>query len=210
MADGYIDTEDIVAYGFQSDLDSNSDLFDLLIPRASQLFDILCGVEPGHFLVKGTSATDRIVYGSGGVMLALPPHIGEVVSVTAPSPFLVPKYVEQEGYLKVTDWLDRAQEVTVPYPETGSAFGFLHSVLVWQRGVPFTVTATWGYAEVPETVKQATVELAITMWRSRDEAWTKAVNLDSNQVTFNPAIPRRAKKIAAAFRNARSSTSAFV
>jgi hypothetical protein len=199
MADGYIDTDDIVLYGFQTDLDNNEELFKALIPRASQFFDILCGVEPGHFLVKGTEATDKVIYGSGGVLLAIPPHIGNVVSVATSNLNYYPqaKFIEEAGYLRITDSLGLPQGVGAPY-------------LYWQGSVPFTVRAKWGYAAVPETVKQATVEILITLWRSRDQAWTKAVNLDSNQLTFNPAIPKRAKVIAASFRNARPSTSAFV
>lgn len=150
------------------------------------------------------AATEKTVYGTGGPMLALPPHVGDVVSV-APVPAFANyypqlKFIEQSGYLKITDSLGQPQDVGVPYLYT----------LAWQKAIPFTVTAVWGWAATPDTVKQAVTEIAILLWRSKDEAWTKAINLDSNQMTFNPAIPKRVKTIAASFRNARPSTSAFV
>lgn len=264
---GYIDTSDITAYGFQADLSTNQTLFDKLIPRASRLFDILCGVDPGYFnsvgyplwqslhdysvgdvivprtandhryevttagksgasepsyptgsgatvtnseivlTERGTdaiAATEKVVYGTGGPMLALPPHVGDVVSVIPVAAFAnyYPqlKFIEEAGYLKITDSLGQPQDVSAPNLYT----------LAWQKGIPFTVTAVWGFAATPDTVKQAVTELTMCLWRSRDDAWTKAINLDSNQMTFNPAIPKRVKVIAASFRNARPSVSAFV
>lgn len=151
--------------------------------------------------------TEKVVYGSNGPMLALPPHVGGVVSVIPSAPFVgyYPglTFIEDSGYLKITDSLGQPQDVGAPYLNT----------LIWQRSIPFRVMAVWGWAANDphlDSVEQGTVEMFVTMWRSKDQAWTKAVNLDSNQMMFNPAIPKRVKMIAASFRNARPSISAFV
>lgn len=209
MAEGYIDADDIEAYGFQADIENNQALFDRLVPRASQFFDTLCGVEIGYFLPveDAAVATEKVIRGSGGVLLALSAYIGGIVSVTAPSGFQVPNFIEQAGYLRVTDFQGRAQDVGVPYPETGAPVIFQGTALVWQRGVAYTVTAKWGYAEVPENVKQATVEIFMIMWREKDPAFTKAVDLD---VTKPESIPARVRMIARSIRNQQPSTSALV
>jgi hypothetical protein len=255
---GYIDLEDITAYGYQVDLANNTDLFNRLIPRASEFFDILCGVEPGHFnpampaawqsekhysvgdivtprtpnghryivTTAGTSgtteptfptatggtvgsgsqpvfteagpdavATEKVIYGSGGVLVALPPYVGTIVSVTVPSSYSLPTFVEETGFLRITTTQGEIQEP-----------GFNYS-LVWGIGVPYTVKAIWGYDKVPENVKQATVEILMSMWREKDPAFTKAVALDTSKPE---TIPERVRTVARSFRNARPSTSAFV
>lgn len=264
---GYIDATDIAAYGYQIDLATNQALFDKLIVRASRLFDILCGVEPGYFNAAGypiweslrdypvgyvmtprtsnvhryevTTAgksgssepiypigagatvangsivlteagtdviapTDKVVYGMGGPLLPLPPHVGGVVSIVPAAAFVghYPNltFIEQAGYLKITDALGQPQEVGVTYLGT----------VEWHRSTPFTVRAVWGWDATPDTAKQGTMELLTALWRSKDPAFVRAIQLDATQMMFDPAIPKRARIIAASFRNARPSTSAFV
>lgn len=195
MSDNYTDIEDVIRNLWEFK-EADTTIFEPMIERASRIFDILCYVPAGHFLDKSLNAENRVIYGSGSVYLLLPDHYEPVVSVTMPSGYTVPHYIELDGHLKTTD-------------ADGVIFHSLHSgKTVWADGVPITVSAKWGYASVPADVKEAVVELTVAMFRSKDQAFLKAVNLETNQVLVN-AIPERTKLVAG-FYNSRKEIPAFV
>jgi hypothetical protein len=101
----------------------------------------------------------QVVYGSGTLTLDLPPHSGAVTLVSAPSGYTVPDYVEVDGSLVVTD---TTGIVLVPYrPGLAYTWG---STLVWQYGLPYTVTAPWGYAaDTMAILEEATLQVAVQL-----------------------------------------------
>lgn len=153
-------------------------LYAGLIERASRAFDRLCGVADGYFDVAAETATAKVIYSDGTGFLKLPPYVGgSISSLTVPSSYSTPTYVEQGGYLVVTSG--------------GIVTGQVNG---WWAGVAITVTARWGFAETPADVVQAVLEWAIKMWRFSDPALAKTVALE-NQSTISDA-PAYTKVIA--------------
>lgn len=177
----YVTIEEIAPYGWQVGEDDLI-FFDALRVRASRMFDILAYVGEDFFQAGSDTAESRTFYGTDSVYLYLPPYY-DLVSVTMPSSYTVPSYAEIDGCLR-----------------TKSSDGILFEPNAWNRtvwasGVPITVTAKWGFRAIPDNVKQAVAELIIAVWRTKDSAFLKAVDLDTRQVLVN-AIPERTKLIA--------------
>lgn len=153
-----------------------------LIVRASRMFDLLTGVEPGYFEARGDGvATARTIYGDGTNYLKLPPYVPGTLSTTISTPdgYTTPEFITQNGYLV------RAETgVVVRHPST---------VVGWHAGVPITVTAKWGYESTPEDVKAAVIELVINLWRETDPAFVKIVNIDNQPL--RERLPPRVQMI---------------
>lgn len=194
MSIAYVTVEEIEPYGWQVD-EASKVFFDAVRFRASRMFEILAFVEEGYFQ-KGTDTLEaRTFYGTNSVYLWLPPFY-DLASVTMPNSFTVPYYYNADGILRTTN-----------------ADGFLYDPMlicksVWPSGVPVTVTAKWGFREIPEDVKEAVAELIIAIWRSKDQAFLKAVDLESRQVIVK-AIPERTQLVAAYYQ-AKKNYPAFV
>lgn len=184
MADetAYLERDDIRLYAYQVQ-DSDLTLFDTLITRASRIFDILCCAPAGYFLQRSAAAETRTVYGSGLSFLALPRHYEPVTAVTVPGDYTAPYWSEVDGCLRTKD--SKGTVFQIYDPNRG----------IWPAGVAVSVTAKWGFAAVPEDVKEAVAELTIAMWRSKDHAFLKAVNLE-NQALIVHSTPERVKLVA--------------
>jgi hypothetical protein len=194
----YVTIDEVKLYAFQYQEDQDRDVFDLLIPRASAIFDTLCGVSPGYFLPRTGSdpATEQTFYGSGGIYLTLPPHV-EAIEITMPTGYTLPTYVEMDGSLFLTD----SSGVLVG---TGGC-----ADLTWPRGIAVKVKAKWGYEATPDDVKEAVAELVVAMWRSKDSAFLKQINLENHQ-TVNAALPPRTRMIIDSYRTGSAWGAAFV
>lgn len=194
MSNSYVTIEDIIPYGWQVGEDDKI-FFDALRVRASRMFEILAFVGEDYFQ-KGSGALEaKTFYGIGSVYLYLPPFY-DLASVTMPTGYTVPYYYNADGFLRTTD-----------------VDGILYDPMAvyrtfWPNGVPVTVTAKWGFREIPEDVKQAVCELIIATWRSKDQAFLKAVDLESRQVIVK-SIPERTAMIAAYYQ-AKKNYPAFV
>lgn len=170
---------------------ADDELFPLLATRASRLFDTLCNRPAGYFAVANMEGSapateDRIFYGDGTNYLLVDPHPGTIDSddVEMPDTYTVPSFIDKDGYLVITDSRGRlASHFCSSYWWTG-----------WPDGCPVTVTSIWGFAEIQEDVKEAVLELIIAMWRSKDSAFLKAIDLENQQV-INEAIPKRTKEV---------------
>lgn len=111
------------------------------------------------------AAATTIVYGNGLQTLMLPPIVpGSVTLVTAPSGYTIPDYIEQDGALVLTD---SAGIVVQPYR---SSLAFTTgSPLRWTYGVPYTVSATFGWSAGDLAIlAEATLQTAVQLWRFRD------------------------------------------
>lgn len=201
MAD-YATIQEVKLYAYQ-DTSDDDQLLTSLIPKASRIFDKLCGVEPNHFAAEEAVATPRVFYGTGTDFLEIGAHkASSITTVTMPSGYTVPDYVVKDDFL-VRTYNDNGTLRT----DRGS-YGWWDwwngwTGSGWYAGVPVTITAKWGQdTAIPEDVKEATIELTLAMWRSRDTAFLRVVQLDNQQI-LNDAVPPRVKAIADEYRKVR-------
>lgn len=131
-------------------------------------------------------ASARTFYGDGTNYLKLDPYVAGTLNatMTVPTGYTAPTYVERNGYLILSD----STGTLVPgYWSTG-----------WQMGFPYTVTALWGFASTPADIKAAVIEWIINVWRETDPAGLKLVGLDGQVLREN--MPPRVALIAKSWR----------
>lgn len=166
--DGYLDQ-------FEQDgtLDESRDtVLTAILTRAEAFVNAYIGTRTS--LAAAASGTS-IVYGNGLQTLILPAYtVGSVTLVSAPSGYTVPDYIEQDGALVITD---STGIVVTPYRYgLGYAYG---SSLVWQYGVPYTVTATYGWgADDLAVLAEATLQTAVQLWRYRDTGGSETIGAE--------------------------------
>lgn len=180
-------------YAYQYDADgtqgraSDDEVFPLLVTRASRLFDSLCNRPAEYFAVATTEGSapateDRIFYGDGTNYLLVDPHAQTITAddVEMPDTYTVSNFVDKDGYLILTDSRGRL----------AGHYGYGYSPWWsgWPDGCPVTITSVWGFAGAKEDVKEAILELTIAIWRSKDSAFLKAVDLEGHII--NEAIPK--------------------
>lgn len=194
--DSYVTSEVLRTFAYQCDEGDLKFLEDSL-PRVSRIFDKLCGCPAGYFLPAANEATTKVIYGSGSQLLPIPPFTGSDPTITLPDNYTAPKFIARQGYLLTTD--------ANGFLQTGTRTAY---PVVWPASVPISVTARWGFEKVPDDVVEAVAELAIAIWRSKDTAFLKAINLETMSVVAE-AVPKRVAMIAASYR-ASSQIPAFV
>lgn len=162
---------------------------NLLIERASRIFDQLCGVESGHFEPTSGTASARTFYGDGTYFLKLDPYVAGSLNatITVPSQYTAPDFIERDGYLQITS--------SDGIPLSRSYYG---SVEGWWMNVPITVSAKWGFSATPQDVKYAVIELSVNLWRETDPANIKLINLEGQPL--REKYPPRVKMIADKYR----------
>lgn len=161
---------------------ASDELLQAVLDRATAIIDGELGM---HF---GTAAAGTFtVYGDGTGYLAPPAFVaGSVTLVSSPSGVPVPDYVERDGLLVVTDGSGLIQTDA----HRGSPFWG------WASGVPYVVSATFGYATVPADIVEACLEIAVRIWRARDAGFSDVVGVEgSGAVGYNGALPNLVKRI---------------
>jgi hypothetical protein len=149
-------------------------------------------LELGYTYIAAAPDTE-IVYGDGTTSLMLPAHTtGSVTTVTAPSSYSVPSaYVEYGGDLWVTD---SSGVLTVPRLPRLSYEGWYGQV--WQQGVPYTVTASFGHGAAEEPIKYVCGEIAVQMWRRRDSGGTEVLGVEgASAVSIRNSLSPLARSI---------------
>lgn len=129
--------------------------------------------------LAAAASGSQVVYGSGTRRLALPVlTAGSVATVSAPTGYAVPDYIEQDGFLVTTD----AAGILYPdYPVYRSALyaGFSSGAGVWQAGIPYTVTADFGWnANDMAVLTQAALERAVQIWRYKDAGGSETIGAE--------------------------------
>jgi hypothetical protein len=195
-------------------------LYGSLLERASRIFDLACEVDSGFFDIAGEAATERVVYGSGDDFLSVPPFIaGSITGIELPegydeltaddyyevsSPQGARYLIRQYGTtrLPLTDWSTWAGILPVwPLGNLSLVRNNFRSGAVrggWPAGEMITITARWGWAAIPAEVTQATLEVAIKLWRESDPASLKTSALEAQAVA--KALPDTAEFIAERYR----------
>jgi hypothetical protein len=73
----------------------------------------------------------------------------------------------------------------------------------WPAGIAVTVAAKWGWDSTPQDVQEAVLEMVALMFRSRDQAFARAVAIDGN-IVVNSAMTPRAQAIADGYSRGRA------
>ena len=218
----YATIEQARAYGYQSTEADDAILGDIL-PRASRVFDQACGLPPGYFdAYDGVAeAAARKFWGSGTNYLPVSPYLSTYTpTVALPTGWDTPTFVESNPFAHPQQATSNGEFFLVrTYGDDESRFEGLHSVgndlgsnfaldlssglqFGWPEGIKITVTAKWGWDAIPADVTEAVLEITMAIWRGRDGAFAKVVNLGDSQTIFG-ALPDRARLIADKYRMGR-------
>lgn len=127
-------------------------------------------------------ASNKTLYGDGTNYLRVPPYVAGSLNttLTLPAGYTAPTFIEKDGYLVWT-----SNDVTPP---------FFPNVYGWFSGIPIIASAIWGYAETPEDIKMAIIELVLNLWRETDPSSVKLVGLEGQPL--REAMPPRVKEVA--------------
>lgn len=170
-----------------TDTAANNALLNDLLAIATQVIDTELGFAFGTAAV-GT----RVVYGDGTDYLVPPAFVaGSVTAVTTLAGYTVPSYIVTEGMLVVTSLAGVVGSV-FNYPSLANWRG----VGGWLAGVPYTVSATYGYSAVPADIKECCLEIAVRLWRAKDAGFSDVVGVEGGgAVGYNGALPAMVKRI---------------
>lgn len=143
---------------------------------------------------------EQVVYGDGTIYLLPPAFVaGSVTMVEQESGLTVPDYIEQGNMLIVTD----ADGVIVSERRYLESYGL--SGLAWGQGVPYTVTANFGYSGIPADITEITLQLAARLWRARAAGFSDVVGVvGSSAVGYNGQLPAFARLVLDNYRDRRS------
>lgn len=159
---------------------------DTVIQRKLNMATALIDAELS-FSFGDAAVGTQTVYGDGTPYLMIPTYVaGSITAVTSISGLSVPDYIERDGMLIVVDADGVIPGTYRPYAGD----------LVWQEGIPYTVAATFGYADVPADIIEACLQIAIRAWHAKDSGFSDAVQVvGSDAVGYNGAIPNLVKRI---------------
>lgn len=220
----YATQEEITAFAQEASPDP--EVWTQLAGAASRFFDKLCEVPTDFFAAAGGTFTARTFYGDGTAYLRLDPYtalntVTPVVIVDADNVSQeVPEYYERNGFLVIKGYGDgiptRDVSGNVPvFIGTGNPIDltFWNNPFMangfrgWPSDLKVTVSAKWGFTEIPADVKQAVIQLAIHLWRMSDPAFT-AIS-QSGQPYQPPAIPNQVQAIADTYKGLYSQGTVF-
>lgn len=136
-------------------------------------------------------ATSQTIYGQGSSYLKLPPYVpGSLnTTLTVPTNYTAPTFIEKDGYLIITD-----SNGLTPFGQ----WRYPPYTVGWWEGVAITVSAIWGYEETPADVKLAVIELVINLVRETDPQTLKLTNLEGQ--ALREKMPPRVAEIARRYR----------
>lgn len=128
------------------------------------------------------AATNKTIYGDGTNYLRLPPYVAGSLNttLTLPEGYTAPTFIEKDGYL-----IFISNSVAPP---------FFPNIYGWNSGIPVIASAIWGYAETPEDVKMAIIELVLNLWRETDPSQVKLVGIEGQPL--RETMPPRVKEVA--------------
>lgn len=195
MAD-YITVEELQGFGHESDAIAPA-AASTLVTSASRLFDKYCGVADDFFAEAPDPAaySDRVFLGDGTAYLRLDPYTAlsptDPVVIDPAYSYTVPTYTERDGML-----------VDLERTKMQSPFEYIpfYRYAGWRDGVQVTVSANWGFAEIPADVKVACMHLAFHQWRTADPAFAVISNANGDAF-MSRTVPKVAQDIIEQYRN---------
>lgn len=215
MAD-YGTLAELKRYAYMSK-DTDDDVLSACLTRASRTFDRYTGHKPDYFAAgsSGQTASAREFWGDGTDYLQIDPYLATPALVVAmPSAYDVPPYLESRSLPQTDD--GQGFYLIRTYGDDHSRFAALrdgrfdsfaidlnyNGPVGWPNGICVTITGKWGWPAVPEDVKEAVLETAVAIFRGKDQAFARVVNLETS-TTISDALPPRAKLIADRYRMGR-------
>lgn len=119
---------------------AKADDAEALLEAISRAIDSKTRRQPGAFSPAAEEPSERVIYGNGKTCLEIPEHVAGTVNetVTTISGISAPKFVEHRQTLCITD-----------------SRGVMTRRESWREGVPYTITARWGYAQTPGDIREA-------------------------------------------------------
>lgn len=219
----YTDLDNARSYGFQSK-DTDDNILSRMITRASRAIDTYIGVSPYYFSPgdEDQTATIRYFWGDDSSNLMVDPYLSAPTpTLTTPSNYDIDHWIEANPYKNGKLGANKAKfqlvrtygddqwmigDTLVGVPQIGWGLtpdlitdGNNLPFLGWPRGMRVAVTAKWGWDATPEDIIHACTELAVAMWRSRDQAFLKVVSLETNGVVTE-GMPQRVRVILDAYK----------
>lgn len=168
MTTPYASVADLREYLIQAKLDvPTTNTMQSILDRASAFVD----GEIGHSWFT-TAAGTCTIYGDGTSYLQLPIDYvaGSVTAVTTITGYTVPSYAEVDRMLIVLDSVGR-----VFTPANRWCYPLDQG---WHRGIPYTVTATFGYGDVPLDLVQVVLEIAGAIWKEKDSGFATVIGTE--------------------------------
>jgi hypothetical protein len=176
---------------------ATDDLLQKVLDRASAIIDTIVGFSFGT-AEEGV----RTVYGDGTDYLALPAYVaGSISLVAGPSGLTLPTYAEIDGMLVATT----ADGTTIDRRPGGLLGGARAVYPTWRPGVPYQVTANWGYDGVPADIVECCLEIASRIWRGRGAGFSDVIGVEGGgAVGYEKALPALVKQILAGYKGRQS------
>jgi hypothetical protein len=182
----YVTEEQLKAYAFQ--MGHGDDLrHEEILPRASDIIDLACGLGRGFFAPAGQQAATRRFRTHTTRRLRVSPYVCGSIA-----------FVE---YLSLDDYTPEFDEFV---DENETRWLLAHDGECWIPDQIVEVTARWGWAETPEEIVEAVIETAIALWRGRDSAYARVVTDVNGGNTVFASLPDRAKMICEKWRRRRA------
>lgn len=170
--------------GYLPQVSSDEDKAKLagIITRVSRRIDayVTDGRVENFFAPAADEASALVIYGDGISSLKLPEFVpGSVSKVVGPGGVEIEDFVERSVSIQLTDGDGRLWR--------GCVFG---------EDVPYTVTARWGRAAVPDDIVEAALQLVVRTYRSSDEAFSGVIGgLRQDGSIIERALPAAVKEI---------------
>jgi hypothetical protein len=198
MAD-YVTTEELSDYllGASAAADAKK---ASAVTRASRLFDRLCGVPNDYFSVADADPTTKLITGNGSTILNLPPFVGSLGVViyepetdwqqTIEDTFFVLKGRAPNQTLETFrdrrfDAFDRLDYFDWQR-DWEPTWGW-HTRSVWRENRHYSISARWGWEAVPEDVKAAVTQIAISLMRDLDFSLAQTLGSKDHSMNHLPA-----------------------
>lgn len=215
----YVTLAQARTYVYQSQTADEPFLTDLIV-RASRVFDAACSVPDDWFLVgdPNQAATTRNFWGDGTDYLAIDPHLSsydpvavmptgfETLGYTFVNPQVNPRRYNGQEFHLVRTYGESQSRVRALQERRDYFFAEFSNQIDytgWPDGIRVQVTAKWGWDSTPADVQEAVLEMVALMFRSRDQAFARAVAIDGN-VVINSAMTPRAQAIADGYSRGRA------
>ncbi len=135
------------------------------------------------------AASAKTVYGEGTRMLLLPPHTdGSVTAVTTLAGYTVPSYTQQNGYLVTTDSTGMINGDAF-YGLSAQWYNYGYPLYVWHRGLPYTVTASYGHSTATLAIlKAVTLDIATQLWRYKEAGGSETIGAEGGVTTVRSGL----------------------
>ncbi len=158
-----------------------------VLPRASEIIDLACGLGRGFFAPAANVLTPKSFCTSTSKRLRVTPYRRDTID-----------YVEYQTIDAMTPFFS---EIT---DSNETPWLIANSGECWIPDEVVEIAACWGFDQIPADIVEATLELAISIWRGRDTAWARVVADVNGGNTVTAALPDRTKLICEKWKRRRS------